>query len=182
MKIVAGLHRGRTLAAPKGLTARPTAARAREALFSILSSKGLFDDEGLDVLDCFAGTGALGLEALSRGAGRAVFIEHDPASLAALAANIETLGETERTRVIRADARRPPKAPHPCHLIFLDPPYGKDLIAPALAALAANGWLAEKAVVVAEAGADEEPVLPGGFTLADARTYGAAKFLILTAC
>ncbi len=179
MKIVAGLHRGRTLAAPKGLTARPTAARAREALFSILSSKGMFDDDGLDVLDCFAGTGALGLEALSRGAERAVFIEQDPASLAALAANIETLGEDDRVHVIRADARRPPKAPHPCHLIFLDPPYGKDLVAPTLTALAANGWLAENAVAVAEVGAEENPTPPQGFTLTDSRTYGAAKFLIL---
>jgi 16S rRNA (guanine966-N2)-methyltransferase len=142
---------------------------------------GMFDDEAVDVLDCFAGTGALGLEALSRGAARALFIEQDPQALAALAANIETLGEGDACRVVKADARRPPKASHPSHLVFLDPPYGKDLVPPTLAALAQKGWLADKAVVVAEVGAEEEPVLPDGFIVTDTRTYGAAKFLILTA-
>lgn len=179
MKIIAGTHRGRRLIAPKGDVSRPTASRAREALFSILDARGLLD-EGIVALDCFAGTGALGLEALSRGASGAIFIEQDPMALAALRINIETLGETAQCRILKADARRPPKAPVTCHLVFMDPPYGQDLVMPTLNALVAQNWLAEGAVVVAEVGANEEPTPPAGFTQTDARIYGAAKFLLLT--
>ena len=179
MKIIAGSHKGRILIAPKGQVSRPTAARAREALFSILNAQGWFDDDIL-VLDCFAGTGALGLEALSRGALHATFIENDRAALAALRTNIETLNETPNCSILRADAHRPPKAPQGCHLVFMDPPYGKNLVTPTLAALLTQGWLDEACMVVAEVGASEDPIVPEGFTVSDTRTYGAAKFLLLS--
>jgi 16S rRNA (guanine966-N2)-methyltransferase len=182
MRIIAGRHRGRRLGAPEGDAVRPTSDRAREALFDILAH-GRFAErpvyEGAHVLDAFAGTGAFGLEALSRGAARASFIEKDRAALAALRANIAALGEEEGTSVLPGDALRPPRAPAPASLAFLDPPYGSDLAAPALAALATAGWLAAEALVVVEVAARQELAAPDGFTLLDKRRYGAAKLLFL---
>ena len=145
MRIVGGSHRGRPLIAPPGDAVRPTSDRAREALFNILSH-GEFAAAGIAfaeaaVLDAFAGTGAFGLEALSRGASEAVFIENDREALAALRRNIADLGETARSRVIAGDATRPPRAPIACAVAFLDPPYASGLAVPALTALAAAGWL-----------------------------------------
>src|SRR5579864_5800090 len=123
LRIVGGLHRGRRLVAPPGELVRPTSDRAREALFNILSH-GTFAAEGSPfagrpVLDAFAGTGAFGLEALSRGAGAAAFIENDRAALAALRRNIAVLDESERAHVVAGDATRPPRAPFACALAFL---------------------------------------------------------------
>src|ERR1700751_6016617 len=127
MRIVAGRHRGRRLLAPPGETVRPTSDRAREALFNILSHGQLAAEgipfAGAAVLDAFAGTGALGLEALSRGAAEAAFIERDPEALATLRQNIAALGEDFHSRVVPGDATRPPRAPLACALVFLDPPY-----------------------------------------------------------
>ena len=132
---------------------RPTSDRAREALFDILAH-GRFADRPVfadaRVLDAFAGTGALGLEALSRGAAQASFIEKDKGVLALLRGNIAALGEEENAAVLAADALHPPSAAAPVTLAFLDPPYGEDLAAPARAALAAAGWLAPDALVVVE--------------------------------
>ena len=167
MRIVGGSHRGRRLVAPPGETVRPTSDRAREALFNILSH-GAFAAEGVPfaekpVLDAFAGTGALGLEALSRGASEAVFIENDREALIGLRRNIAELDETTRSRVIAADATRPPRAPVPCAVAFLDPPYASGLAEPALSALAAAGWLLPDALAVAEVGAREPFTAPAGF-------------------
>ena len=179
MRIVAGIHKGRVLACPAGLDTRPTADRARQALFNILYSLGL-GAEGGRVMDCFAGTGALGLEALSRGWDHATFVETAPAALNALASNIATLGETARTTVLKADATRLPTAnAAPADLAFLDPPYGKDMVAPTLSGLASRGWLAPGAVVVVETARDEALALPGGFTHFDERPYGAARINLL---
>ncbi len=155
MRIVAGAWRGRALAAPPGQDTRPTADRVRQSLFDRLlhapwGGKALLD--GATVLDVFAGTGALGLEALSRGAGHAVFIERAPAALAALRANIRACAAEPLTTVLPVDALRPPAAPSPATLAFLDPPYGQDLGPRAVAALRAAGWLAPEAVVVLETG------------------------------
>src|SRR5579875_3162710 len=140
MRIIAGRHRGKLLRAPEGIGVRPTGARAREALFDILAH-GRFADrpvyEGARVLDAFAGTGAFGLEALSRGADHASFIEKDRAALAALRANIAAVREEKNASVIAGDALHPPRAAMSCSLAFLDPPYGEALAPPALAALAA---------------------------------------------
>ncbi len=132
------------------------------------------------VLDAFAGTGALGLEALSRGADHCTFIERGKPALAALRANIAACKEDARSAVLAADATRPPRARVPCGLVFLDPPYGQGLVERALAALAAAGWIAEGALVVAEAGAGEM-IDPPGFTPLATRSHGAATLHMLRA-
>lgn len=183
LRIVAGRHRGRRLAAPPGLGTRPTAERVRQALFDMLWHApwaGRDAVDGARVLDAFAGTGALGLEALSRGAATAVFMESDRAALAALRANIATLEEQARIRVIGGDATRPPRADAACSLLFLDPPYGRDLVPRALAALGAAGWIAPGALVVAEIGRAEPLDLPGFAPLAE-RAHGAARLVVLRA-
>ena len=183
MRVVGGRHRGRRLVAPPGETVRPTSDRAREALFNILSH-GDFAAAGSpfaeeNVLDAFAGTGAFGIEALSRGAARAAFIETDRAALRALRQNLAALDEEDAADVISGDAIRPPRAPFACALAFLDPPYRSGLAAPALIALGGMGWLAPRAIAVVEIAADEAFSLPDGFTLTDERKYGAAKLVFL---
>jgi 16S rRNA (guanine966-N2)-methyltransferase len=183
MRIIGGSHRGRRLSAPPGDAVRPTGDRVREALFDILSH-GRFAAAGnpfaaAAVLDAFAGTGAFGLEALSRGAAEAVFIECDGAALAALRRNVETLGEAARTRIIPGDATRPPQSDRACVVAFLDPPYGSGLAVPALAALAAAGWLAPSALAVIEIAARERLARASGFALLDERVYGAARLVFL---
>ncbi len=182
MRIIGGRHRGRPLKAPPGATVRPTGERAREALFDILGH-GRFAErpvyEGACVLDAFAGTGALGLEALSRGAAHAAFLENDRAALAVLRANIRALGEDERSTVLAASALTPPRAEAPAALVFLDPPYGEALAAPALAALAAAGWLAPQALILLEVAAREAWAPPPGFALLEERRYGAARLIFM---
>ena len=183
MRIVAGKYRGRRLLAPPGGTVRPTSDRAREGLFNILSHGRLAAEgipfAGVAVLDAFAGTGALGLEALSRGAAEAVFIEQDHEALATLRRNIAALGENARARIIPGDATRPPRAFSACELVFLDPPYRSGLAAAALGALDAAGWLASEALALVELGASEHLAPPAGFSLVDERVYGAARLLFL---
>jgi 16S rRNA (guanine966-N2)-methyltransferase len=183
VRIIAGRHRGRLLAAPPGETVRPTGERAREALFNILAH-GSFASSGpayagARVLDAFAGTGAFGLEALSRGAAGVVFIENNRAALAALRANIATLGEEQHADIISGDATAPPRAPAPVALAFLDPPYGKGLAVKALVALADAGWLAAGALCVVEMAAKERIEPPPGFSSLDERRYGAARLVFL---
>jgi 16S rRNA (guanine966-N2)-methyltransferase len=183
MRIVAGRHRGRRLLAPLGETVRPTSDRAREALFNILSHGRLATEDtpfaDATVLDAFAGTGALGLEALSRGAAEAVFIEQDREALAILRQNIAAFGENARARVVAGDATRPPRAASACALVFLDPPYRSGLAAAALGALDAVGWLAPDALAVVELAAREELKPPARFILLDERVYGAARLVFL---
>ena len=183
MRIVAGRHRGRRLLAPPGEKVRPTSDRAREALFNILSHGQLAAEgipfAGAAVLDAFAGTGALGLEALSRGAAEAAFIEQDREALTTLRQNIAALGEDSHSRIVSGDATRPPRAPSAYALAFLDPPYRSGLAAAALTALDAAGWLASESLAVVELAAREELTLPTGFFLLDERVYGAARLLFL---
>jgi 16S rRNA (guanine966-N2)-methyltransferase len=185
MRIVAGKHRGRRIAAPEGHDVRPTSDRAREALFNILEH-GHFTDDGTSplidarVLDVFAGSGALGLEALSRGAAHLTCIENGASARAALRANAKALGETARVTVVQADATKPPAAAGPpCRLLLMDPPYRSGLAAPALAALAERGWLAAGAICVAEISAAESLDAPAGFAPLDERRYGKAKLVFL---
>ena len=181
MRIIAGRHRGRRLQAPAGTATRPTADRVRQALFDMLwyaPWAGRERVEGAAVLDAFAGTGALGLEALSRGAARASFLETDRAALAALRANIAACREEGRCTVLAADATKPPPAPSPCSLIFLDPPYAEGLMDAALAALVAGGWAAPGAIICAEYAAGAAAP-PPGFTLLAERAHGAAQLLVL---
>lgn len=175
MRIVAGQWRGRTLVAPAGATTRPTADRVRQALFDMLlhapwGGRDLLD--GATVLDAFAGTGALGLEALSRGAARAIFIERDRPALAALRANIAACRAEALCTVFALDATKPPPGT-PCQLVFLDPPYGGDLVPKAVVALTAAGWIAPGSVIVGEVGRDE--TLPDLGELLAERAHGAAQ-------
>ena len=183
MRIDAGSHKGVKLAAPEGADTRPTSDRARQAVFNILAHT--YDAiRDAKVLDVFAGSGALGLEALSRGAERANFIESDRNAADCIKKNIAACREQARAQVFVADALRPPRASSnwaPCSLIFLDPPYGKGLVPPSLTALADNGWIAPQALVVAEVEVDRKDALelPPVFSVLDDRQYGKARILLL---
>jgi 16S rRNA (guanine966-N2)-methyltransferase len=182
MRIIAGRWKGRALVAPPGLATRPTSDRARQAIFDQLWHApwaGREVLEGATVLDGFAGTGAMGLEALSRGAARAFFMEQDRAALAALRANIAACKASDACRVIAGDVTAPPLAAVPCSLVFLDPPYGKGLVPRALAALQAKGWIAPSALIIAETGRDEENAIPPGFEVISTREHGAARLAVL---
>lgn len=179
MRITGGHHRGRKLDAPKGSAVRPTADKVRLALFNILLKYGLPD--GAAVLDIFCGTGALGLDALSRGASSCVFVDSSNDSLSSCRANIATLKLHGCAHVLRRDAAKigvPIPAIAPAALAFLDPPYRKDLIMPALCALHENGWLSEGAVIVAESEKELSPALPENFALLESRDYGDTRITI----
>ena len=180
MRIIAGAWRGRRLDAPPGTRTRPTAERARQALFDMITHAPWSHDtpplDDIVVLDAFAGTGALGLEALSRGAARAVFMENDRAAVRKLAANLEHCGAGDRAQVLACDVLRPPRSSCPAAYVFLDAPYGQDLTARATEALRDAGWIVGGTIMVAETGRDEAVALAGEM-LAD-RTYGVARFRI----
>jgi len=185
MRIVGGKFKGRAINAPVGRDTRPTSDRAREAVFNVLAhadwSPGL---EGRRVLDLFAGSGALGFEALSRGADFALFVETDAAARGALRDNIETLSLFGVTRIHRRDATdlgmKPAGLGEPFDLVFMDPPYHRGLGEAALARLGAGGWITPDALILFECAADETPATPG-FEVLDTREYGAAKVLFLRA-
>lgn len=183
MRIVAGELRGRVIRTPDGPDVRPTSDRARQAIFNILEhapwSHGL---EGQRVIDVFAGSGAMGLEALSRGAVKCLFLDLAETSLAAVRANVAALGLEDRAHLTRQDASRlGPRHEHRPRfdLAFLDPPYGKDLAQPTLACLRDGSWLKPEAIVVLERGAGEAEIETPGFELLDQRRYGAAQVLFL---
>jgi 16S rRNA (guanine966-N2)-methyltransferase len=180
LRIIAGRHRGRRIAAPAGLAVRPTSDRAREAIFGILehASPGL---RGARFLDLFAGSGAAALEAVSRGAVEALCVDQAADAVAAIRANIATLGEADRVSVLRADVNRLGRASHPFDIAFLDPPYGSGLATPAIAGIAAGGWLTPAALVVAEIAARDRFEPSPGWKVEDDRRYGAARFLFLRA-
>jgi 16S rRNA (guanine966-N2)-methyltransferase len=184
MRIVGGRHRGRRLAAPADRRIRPTADRTRQALFDLLAHGPYGTDAGAAprdqaVLDAFAGTGALGLEALSRGANQVTFIDDDREALRLIEQNARPLAEAGETMVLRRDATRPGRAPVKHDLVLMDPPYESGLAAPALLALASEGWLAPDAVVAIELSRDEAFAPPHGFAVVDDRRYGAARLVIL---
>ena len=182
MRIVAGKHRGRTLATPEGRDIRPTSERLREAVFNILAHSVPSLPAEARVLDVFAGTGALGLEALSRGAAHVTFIETDKTATRLIRYNLATLGEAENANLLARDAGQPGAAPAgaPADLAFLDPPYRSGLAEPALAALGAGGWLAEGARIIIELAHDEDFTSPSGFVEDDRRTYGKSRVVFLT--
>jgi len=184
MRIVAGRHRGRSLRTPGDLAVRPTADRTREALFNILTSGRLSDEgqqrlPGARVLDAFAGTGALGLEALSRGAAHAVFMENYAPAIEICRANIAFLGEGKNAELIACDVLHPRPAPAPCDLVFLDPPYNQGFAEKAVLSLLKDGWIAPEALVSVELMKNEPFETPEGFSQLDARTYGKAKLVFL---
>lgn len=177
MRVIAGTHRGRPLIAPVGDATRPTADRTREALFSMLTSR-LGSFEGLAVADLFAGSGALGIEALSRGAATCLFVEQDRAALDALKANLAKLhfkGDIRATSVMAL-----PHAPAPLDLIMMDPPYGSGAGAVALDRLARLGWTGPATWISIET-AKAEAVDIAGFTADVERVHGKARITLLRA-
>lgn len=185
MRIIAGDFRGRTLAAvgkgDTGAHLRPTTDRVRESLFNLLLG-GAHGDPVTDarVLDLFAGTGALGLEALSRGAAHLTLVDNGRAAQALIRQNIALTGTEGRTRLIARDAvKLPPCDGAPMSLIFLDPPYGQSLGLRALGAALSGGWLAPGALIVWEENAPQSA--PEGFTLRDQRRYGDTHLSLLAA-
>lgn len=175
MRVVAGSLRGRPLATPSDMAIRPTSDRVREAIFNILAH-GLAEVslEGARVLDLFAGTGALGIEALSRGAKFCLFVEEDTQARGLIRENVEAFGLTGVTKIYRRDATDlGPAVNRGEHsLAFLDPPYGHGLAEKALAAAARGGWLADGALCVVEESKDATIELPAGFVLVEKRTWG----------
>lgn len=181
MRIVAGKFRGRALLSPADLSIRPTADRVRESMFNILASRLGPNLDGKRVLDLFAGTGALGLEALSRGAAHVVFVDTGAEARGLIRDHIEAFGVGGVTKLLRRDATAlgPAGTMGPMQLVFLDPPYGKGLGEKALLALTQGDWLAPDATIVLEEAADATLRLPAGFILNDRRQYGAAAIHFL---
>ena len=182
MRVVAGRFRGRALQAPDDMSIRPTSDRVRESVFNILTH-GIdgFSLNGARVIDLFAGTGALGIEAVSRGAGYCLFVEEAPEARALIRKNVEALGLTGETRIFRRDATDlgPAGNMEPYDLAFLDPPYGKGLGEKALRALADGKWLTPGAVAMLEERAGTSVDIPATFELLDTRGYGDTEIRFL---
>ncbi len=180
MRIVGGQFRGKNLLSPDGMETRPTSDRAREAIFNILHhAKWRKSDllENAAVMDVFAGTGALGLEALSQGAAHGIFIEQSAAAAKTCQSNIDAMKLGDRTILMRSDALKLAQRPAtvaPRSLVFLDPPYGKGLGAAALTALADKDWLEPGAVCLLEMAKKQPEMPPAGFAQLDERSYGVA--------
>lgn len=182
MRIVAGTLRGRALATPKDERTRPTSDRVRESMFNILAhGAARVDLTGARVIDLFAGTGALGIEAVSRGAAFALFVEEDPAARAVIRTNVESFGLTGQTKIFRRDATDlgPAAQLGQFDLALLDPPYGSGLGDRALASLLAGGWLRPGAMAVLEERVGASVLVPQGLSQVDRRTYGETQVLFL---
>lgn len=183
MRIIAGRLKGRVLQSPASQEIRPTSDRLRETIFNVLAHA--YDDpvEGAAVIDLFAGTGAMGLEALSRGAKRVLFVDDGTQARALIRANVEAFSLGGATKIFRRDATKLGQAPagERFALAFLDPPYGKGLIEPALIALREGGWLLPDALVIAEEATDTTIAVPDGFQQLEQRIYGDTQVVIMRA-
>jgi 16S rRNA (guanine966-N2)-methyltransferase len=183
MRVVGGRLRGRNIASPSSQDIRPTADRLRESLFNILAHAYGDPVEGARVLDLFAGTGALGIEAVSRGAGFTLFVDNGAEARALLRQNVEALGLGGVTKVYRRDATilGPAHPMEPFSLAFLDPPYGKGLAEKAVASLRDGGWLAPDALVIVEEATAAAFKAPEGFEELERRAYVDTEFVIMRA-
>jgi 16S rRNA (guanine966-N2)-methyltransferase len=186
MRITAGKFGGRTLVPPPDARVRPTSDKVRQAIFNILTHADFgagFALEGARVADIFAGTGAMGIEALSRGASFCLFVDDAAESRALIRQNVEALALTGATKIWRRDGSKLGEmaagAGGPFELVVLDPPYRKGLVAPALAELLHGGWLTQNAIVVAETAADEAVPPLDGFAVLDERVYGETRVSFL---
>ena len=181
MRIVGGRLRGRAIGTPKSQAIRPTADRLRESLFNILIHS--FDDPvtGARVLDLFAGTGALGIEALSRGAAFALFVDEGAEARALLRENVAALGLGGTSKIFRRDATKlgEPNPLAPFSLAFLDPPYGQGLATAALNSARAGGWLTPDALIAVEEATKAQFAAPEGFQEVDRRRYDDSEFVFL---
>jgi 16S rRNA (guanine966-N2)-methyltransferase len=182
MRIIAGRFRGKQLIAPGDDSVRPTADRVRESIFDILSSRLGASFDGLRVLDLFAGTGAMGLEAMSRGASGVVFVETGAEGRGLIRDHIEAFGIAGAAKLLRRDATAlgTSGTMGAFDLIFLDPPYGQGLGEKALLSAREGGWIAPEATIVLEESSAAEVALPAGFVLDDRRVYGAAAVHLLS--
>jgi 16S rRNA (guanine966-N2)-methyltransferase len=191
MKITGGKYKNRTIEALEDKDLRPTSARNREVIFNLLMH-GRFmkhpdfvrDDnpslvEGRRVIDIFCGTGALGIEALSRGAAQLILVDQNATTLSQARQNIVRIGEEKNVNFIRSDSTRLPKATLPCSLAFMDPPYDKGLASPALESLATQGWLTETAIVIVELGKRDGCKIPAGYVTLDDRAHDRTRLLVL---
>lgn len=182
MRIVGGSLRGRRLATPPDRSLRPTAERTRESLFDLLTQgravSGADAVAGATVLDAFAGTGALGIEALSRGAESAVFLEKSSAACYLIRQNLTSFELTDRARVQQGDAVHPPPAMRPVDLCLMDPPYGSELEEEAVIALARAGWIGPETLIALERAAKDKASLPPNADVLDDRRYGRARILL----
>ena len=181
MRVVGGRWRGRPLASPKSNAIRPTADRLRQSLFNILLHAYGDPVGGARVLDLFAGTGALGIEALSHGAAFALFVDDGAEARALLRDNVDSFGLGGVTRIFRRDATKlgPAHPIEPFSIAFLDPPYGQNLAIPALASARAGGWLAPDALIVVEEATNAGFAAPDGFSLIERRSYDDTEFVVL---
>lgn len=184
LKIIAGKHRGKNIQTKKNSAIRPTGARTRGAIFNILMHGQFGGQEhspliDKSVIDLFCGTGALGLEALSRGAKHVTFIDESGDSIALANSNIAHMKETENAQCIRSDSTSLPKARRQCSLAFLDPPYNSGLATKSLKSLAAQGWLEDGAVAVVEVSSRETLTAPEHYIVFDERQYGNTKIVML---
>jgi 16S rRNA (guanine966-N2)-methyltransferase len=181
MRIVGGHLKGRALKGPAGEGIRPTSDRLRESLFNILAHSYSLDFTQMRVIDLFAGTGALGFEAVSRGAKSVLFVDDGAQARALIRENVEALGLGGMTRIFRRDARKLGAAPpgEIFDLAFLDPPYGRCLAEPALAALRDGGWLRDEALVIVEETAKALFAAPAGFSMLEQRDYGDTQIAVL---
>lgn len=184
LKVTGGKHRGRKIESLPGKEVRPTTGFLREAVFNILMH-GRFGGEnspliGQRVVDVFCGTGAMGFEALSRGALHVTLIDQNPKAIAAARMTAERFKEEQNVALVRSDSASVPKAPRPCMLAFIDPPYGTGLAGKALASLISGGWLAKNAVVVVEQAKQEKPfTVPEECELLDERVYNITRIYLL---
>ena len=174
MRIIAGKFRSRRLLAPPIATTRPTSDRARESIFNMISALEGNPLDGAHILDAFAGSGALGLEALSRGGGHVTFLEQNLQAVRALKENIANLCVESYCTVIMGDATKPPKARQPANFVFLDPPYDQMIEDPCLTALRNQGWIQSQTLIILETSAKRALSLPPGAALIDQRRYGVA--------
>ncbi|MBI1260663.1 MAG: 16S rRNA (guanine(966)-N(2))-methyltransferase RsmD [Rhizobiales bacterium] len=186
MRIVGGTFKGRAIVAPDGDVVRPTSDRVRESVFNILAHGDFGEDfslEGARVLDLFAGTGAMGLEALSRGASFALFVDDEAESRAAIRENVEALGLTGQAKLFKRDATnlgpRPGSVGGPFSIVFADPPYGRSLGGPAIVSACEGGWMTDDALVIVEEALTSDFEAPAGFEEVDRRRYGKSGIVML---
>ncbi len=184
MRIVAGIHKGQTLARPPGNITRPMMDKVRESVFNILTHQNwktqhtnVLNDAA--ILDAFAGSGAIGLEAISRGASVAYFFDKSPKALGVVRKNIWTLNEQDHCKMMKVDATKPPKAPIAMSIVFLDPPFGKNLVPISLPPLVKAGWIDHNTLIVAEVESCAILNLPTGFQILLEKSYGTAQVFFL---
>jgi 16S rRNA (guanine966-N2)-methyltransferase len=177
MRIIAGEWRGRKLSAPLTATIRPTADRIRESIFSILHSRYDGDWPALRVADFCAGTGALGLEALSRGAAHVTFVEKMPAAVQLVEQNISSFKAATRSTIVRADVTKLPHISAPVEVIFFDPPYGEAIVEAALISAVVQGWAASRTLCILEQPSGTTLSVPG-WACEDVRRYGKTQIML----